>query len=118
MSVAGAMLKSKGVLLMSAYIGGDITAPDHLLTAGWRHGSFFRPRAKCVLSSQRLKKLGLGFRLGGLARSAMTVSYSLMVSVLFFILILLADGFVVGFTTIIIICWETNTCQMLDLITS
>ena len=58
---------------MSAYLGGDITAPDHPLTADWGHGSFFRPRAKCVLSSQRLKKLGLGSRLGGLSRSDMTI---------------------------------------------
>ena len=101
MSVAGAMLKSKGVPLMSAYIGGDITAPDHPLTANWGHGSFFRAREKCVLSSQRLKKFGLGSRIGGLARSAMTVSHLMMVSILLFILILLADGFVVGFTTVI-----------------
>ena len=85
---------------MSAYIGGDITAPDHPLTANWGHGSFFRPCAKCVLSSQRLKKFGQGSKLGGLARSAMTVSYSMMVSIFLFILILLANGFVVGFTTI------------------
>ena len=48
MSVAGAMLKSKGVTSMSAYIGGDITAPDHPLTVNWGHGSFFRAQAKWV----------------------------------------------------------------------
>ena len=85
---------------MSAYIGGDITAPDNPLTANWGHGSFFRARAKCVLSSQRLKKFGLESRLGGLARSAMTVSYSMMVSIFFLYSIVLSNGFVVSFTAI------------------
>ena len=73
-SVAGAMLKQKGVLLTREYIGGDITAPDHPLTADWGHGNYFRAREKCVLSLRRLKKFGLGSWLGGLTRSAMTVS--------------------------------------------
>ena len=82
-SVAYAMLKSKGFPSTIEYIGGDTTAADHLLKANWGHGSFFRALAKCALSLQRLKKFGLGSRLGELPRSAMTVSYSMMVSILF-----------------------------------
>ena len=49
----------------------------------------------------KVEEFGQGSRLGGLARSAMTVSYSMMGSILFFIIILLADGFVMGFPRII-----------------
>ena len=43
---------------------------------------FLQTLCKMCSSLRRLKKLGLGSRLGGLARSAMTVSYSMMVSIL------------------------------------